>query len=229
MNQISPYLICLLILSCQIKNHKNESSKENQSNLTVETHSLDTLLNTKDYLALSNKNGMVKVIDENDVDKFPTFEYLIGYQGKAIIGKNLDYNDVKIYKKYLPNTFFKDFPAKIYKGELAEPDFSTDPEAKRFITRIKNECKNGINFAGHYTLVTWGCGSPCQSSVVVNRKTGKIFSGFGTALGSKFRKDSKMIITNVGAIDTTTHLIKVCAYCNVNHKIWTGEKFEELE
>src|ERR1035438_1603912 len=41
----------------------------------------------------------------------------------------------------------------------------------------------GPNFAGHYTIVTWGCGSSCVSAVVVNANTGAVhrlpFSNIG--------------------------------------------------
>ena len=189
----------------------------------------DTLLKTDNYLVVGDKLAKVKVVKENEVDNFPTFEILMKYRNDVIIGENIDYDNVRIYKKYQPQTSFKDYPADIYQGKLADPDFSTDPDAKRFISQIKNECANGINFAGQYTLVTWGCGSPCQSGVVVDRKTGKIFGGYGTSLGSEFRKDSKMIIRNVGAIDTSTNLIEVSAFYEVNHEIWTGLEFKEVE
>ena len=234
MKGILTYLTCFLILSCQ---SDKDNSEKGELNITDSTKTdtqqkesqPDTLLNTDGYLILGDKLAKVKVVNENEVDIFPTFEILIGYGNDVIIGENIDYDKLKIYKKYQPKTAFKDYPAVIYEGKLADPDFSTNPDAKRFITRIKTECANGINFAGHYTLVTWGCGSPCQSGVVVDRKTGKIFDGYGTSLGSEFRKDSKMIIRNVGAIDTTTNLIEVCAYCEVNHEIWTGAEFKEIE
>lgn len=64
---------------------------------------------------------------------------------------------------------------------------------------------------------------------MVNRITGEIFGGYGTALGAKFRKDSKLLIRNIEAVDTTTNLIKVCAYCDVNHEVWAGKEFVEVE
>ena len=235
MKRILTYLICILILSCQLKTEQKNIVKTevNESpTLTIDTANngkLDTLLNTNDYLILGKKLAKVKVVRDDEIDNFPTFEILISYQDEVIIGENIDYSELEIYRKYHPKTSFKDYQVPIYEGKLADPDFSTNPDTKRFITRIKNECAKGINFAGQYTLVTWGCGSPCQSGVVVDRKTGVIFGGYGTSLGSEFRKDSKMIIRNVGAIDTTRNLIDVCAYCEVNHKIWTGREFKKVE
>lgn len=226
MIRLISYLTCFFILSCQSQTDKTESSI---AEVLQEKNKLDTLLNTNDYLILGDKSAKVKVVNENEVNNFPNFEILIEYRNDVIIGENIHSDNLKIYRKYRPKKTFEDYPADFYSGELAYPDFSTNPEAKRFITRIKNECANGINFAGHYTLVTWGCGSPCQSGVIVDRKTGKIYNGFSTSLGSEFKKDSKMIIRNVGAIDTTTNLIEVCAYCEVSHEIWTGTEFIEIE
>ncbi|WP_051568652.1 hypothetical protein [Crocinitomix catalasitica] len=228
------YLSCFLIMSCQPK--KNDSvygELDNSDSLTtkirLEKNQIDTLLNTEDYLIIGDKRAKVKIVDNNEVEDFPTFKILLEYKNDVIIGENIVYDKLKIYKKYHPQTTFKDYPSEVYKGKLAEPDFSTEPDAKHFRTRINNECANGINFAGQYTLVIWGCGSPCQSGVVVNRKTGEIFGGYGTSLGSEFKKDSKMIIRNIGALDTSTKLIEVCAYCEVNHEIWTGTEFEEVQ
>ena len=217
------------MLSCLSKRDKLKETESVITEFSKGEDGPDTLLNTNNYLILGNRLAKVKIVTEEEVDNFPTFRTLFGYRDDVIIGKNIDYEGVEIYRKYSPQTVFEDYLVSIYEGELADPDFSTNPDAKRFITTIKNECSNGINFAGHYTLVIWGCGSPCQSGVVVDRKTGKIYGGYLTALGSEFKKDSKMIIRNIGAIDNRTNLIEVCSYCDVNHEIWTGTEFKEIE
>ena len=134
----------------------------------------------------------------------------------------------KNYEKYNPASSFQDYAVEIYKGKLASPDFSTNPDSKRFRTRIINACNEGINFAGHFTLVIWGCGTACQNSVIIDRKTGHIYDGFITSRGAEFRKDSKMIIMNIGALDKETNLIELCASCGeLSHEIWTGKEFEK--
>lgn len=224
------FLIFLLSQSCQTRENKviNEVTTNSTQPIKPEVK-LDTLLNSKEYLILGKELANVKVIQEGQGENFPTFDTLATYRNDLIIGENINEKGLKIFRKYHPKSTFEDYKVEVYKGELAAPDFSTDPDAKRFITRITNECKNGINFAGHYTLVIWGCGSPCQNGVVVDRKTGAILGNYGTSLGSKFRKDSRMIIRNVGAIDTISNLVKVCSYCEVDHAIWTGKEFKEIE
>ncbi len=189
----------------------------------------DTLLNSKDYLVLGNKLAMVKVVQENELDNFPSFEVLGRYQSDIIIGKDMGKGLWKVYRKYQPQTTFKDYPANSYQGKLADPDFSTHPESKNFKTRISDACAKGVNFAGHYTLVVWGCGATCQRAVVVDRKTGEIFEGFHAALGAEYKNDSKMIIKNVGAIDSDSSLIEVCAFCVVHHEVWTGTEFKKVD
>ena len=34
----------------------------------------------------------------------------------------------------------------------------------------------GPNFAGHYIVVTWPCGSPCEMMAIVDAATGKVYS-----------------------------------------------------
>ncbi|WP_086478452.1 MULTISPECIES: hypothetical protein [Arenibacter] len=189
----------------------------------------DTLLNSNNYLVLGNKQATVKVIHENKLDSFPAYEVLGTYQSDIIIGKGMDKGSWKIFRKYQPQTNFKDFPAGIYQGKLAAPNFSSYPESESFKSRIQEACKKGINFAGHYTLVVWGCGATCQRAVVVDRKTGEIFEGFHAALGAEYKNDSKMIIKNVGAIDSDSSLIELCAFCVVHHEVWTGTEFKKVD
>ncbi|GAB1308528.1 hypothetical protein KH5_12110 [Urechidicola sp. KH5] len=132
------------------------------------------------------------------------------------------------FKLFMSSQTFEKYKVEIYKGELLDPDFSTNKKAKRFITQIKNECEKGINFAGKYTLVLWGCGSSCQYSMVIDRLTGKIYDGIMTSFGLEFKKDSTLIITNIGAIDPETNMIETCSYCNVTHELWIGNKFKRL-
>lgn len=68
-----------------------------------------------------------------------------------------------------------DYPAtEIFKGIPAKVDLNSDDQAHSFRTRLRQGAKEGPNFAGHYTLVFWGCGSSCQMFAVVDAKTGKV-------------------------------------------------------
>lgn len=70
---------------------------------------------------------------------------------------------------------FKNYPVQeIYKGKPV-PAKPVGGRARKFRTRIKLGAKEGPNFAGHYTIVLWGCGSDCSGIAFVNAKTGEVF------------------------------------------------------
>jgi len=225
-----------VIVSCQldsVSGRTDQIAEEDSDKVVIQQVEpiLDTLINTTEYLILGVKNDTseIKIVDSNEILGFPTFEILAEYGEDVIIGKNFNYGNLRICSRYNPKFSFDGFKVNVYTGKLSNPDFSTNPGAKRFITRIKSACEKGVNFAGHYTLAIWGCGSGCQSGVVVDRKTGEIYDGYGTSWGSKFKIDSQLIVRNIGALDTATNLIEYCAYCNVNTEIWTGKEFKDIK
>lgn len=82
---------------------------------------------------------------------------------------------------------FEDFPvAEIFKGTPAPPSLIT-PGERMYRTRIRNGVTKGEgvwrdksqqpgpNFAGHYIIVRWMCGSPCGMMAVVDALTGKVY------------------------------------------------------
>jgi hypothetical protein len=142
-----------------------------------------------------------------------------------IESEKIDNSNDNVSNQLSPNHDFENFKVDLYEGTLADPDFNTAPEAKQFITRITEACANGINFAGKYTLVIWGCGTSCQSGVVVDRTNGKIYEGYYSSLGSEFKKDSRMIIINSGLIDETTNVIDDQNMVDLSVELWNGSEF----
>ena len=66
-----------------------------------------------------------------------------------------------------------------------------------FRTRLIEGAKKGPNFAGHYTVVTWGCGTNCAVVAIVDAKTGIVhFAPFILNVGGKFKIDSNLFIVN---------------------------------
>ncbi len=89
------------------------------------------------------------------------------------------------------------------KGKPA-PAKPVSADAKRYRTAIKEGAKEGPNFAGRSTIVTWGCGSACLMFAIVDGTTGRVFvAPFTVSLGGHFgqvedlidyRPDSKLLI-----------------------------------
>jgi hypothetical protein len=55
-------------------------------------------------------------------------------------------------------------------------DIQSAEFGKAFRTVLIRAAKRGPNFAGHYRVVVWGCGSSCSSFAVVNLITGRILA-----------------------------------------------------
>ena len=63
-----------------------------------------------------------------------------------------------------------------FSGKPALPLFKTAAE-RVSRTAIRDSAQKGPNFAGHYTIVEWGCGAGCVAIVTVDAKTGAIYHG----------------------------------------------------
>ncbi len=72
---------------------------------------------------------------------------------------------------------FDAFPASpSFHGVPASPVLRTAGQ-RLFRTRIREGAKEGPNFAGHYTIADWGCGTACESMVVIDAQTGAVYEG----------------------------------------------------
>jgi hypothetical protein len=91
------------------------------------------------------------------------------------------YNEVTIRPSDLPSDAprFEKFPAKRYTGKNATVDLFSDPLTKAYRTRIKEWSKERPNFAGHFILATWGCGTDCTQLAIIDVITGKVFHPSG--------------------------------------------------
>ena len=121
-------------------------------------------------------------------------------------------------------------------------------QQRLFRTRIRNGVSKGLgvwngswkdplkssgpNFAGHYYVIRWGCGSNCLMMAVVDAKDGKVhgppLNGAGTELYVSmdpmsdveidFRRDSSLIV-----------LHNACRYarreCGVYYFNWQNDEF----
>lgn len=88
-----------------------------------------------------------------------------------------------------------------FKGEPATP-LLDNPTARRYRTTIREAAKRGSNFAGHYTIAMWGCGTECIEIAIVNEKTGKVYAPphlSGGVTEPYFRIDSRLLVTEEGS------------------------------
>lgn len=70
---------------------------------------------------------------------------------------------------------FTDYPVReIFKGRPARVRLDSR-QARLFRTRLREGAAAGPNFAGHYTVVQWGCGTGCAGMGIVDARTGKVY------------------------------------------------------
>lgn len=78
---------------------------------------------------------------------------------------------------------FKNYPTtEIYKGKIAPPKLTREekesPLGEKLLYSLENYNPE-VNFAGHYIVETYSCGMWCHYSVILDAKTGKIYSWNG--------------------------------------------------
>jgi len=79
-------------------------------------------------------------------------------------------------------------------------DLSSHPDARLYRTKLQEGAALGPNFAGRYSLVSWGCGTECQMIGIVDLPTGEVLGIEGerhfpiASRGVEFRLSSKLLI-----------------------------------
>lgn len=72
--------------------------------------------------------------------------------------------------------FAKYASASVFHGPVQLPHFKDRDRAfADYRTRISDGMRQGANFAGHYALIGWGCGTSCKVYVVGDVITGRMF------------------------------------------------------
>lgn len=77
-------------------------------------------------------------------------------------------------KRPLPR--FEDYPVSLrFRGKAPPPKISS-ARARLYRTRISEGAQEPPNFAGHYTIVTWGCGASCKGLAIVDARNGQVYT-----------------------------------------------------
>lgn len=153
-------------------------------------------------------------------------------EGSVIIYGDTTIQEDKIREvliKFEPYITFDDFKVSI-ENVKAKLDLNSHELGRQFKTAIRESYNDTENlFAGHYIFATWGCGSPCQMNVLIDKRTGKIYDAPDSSVGSEFKKDSRMLIINPP--EEGNYYYNGCIYCKpeiyvLNEK---SKKFEKKE
>jgi hypothetical protein len=71
---------------------------------------------------------------------------------------------------------FADYPVFRWFGKIAPLNQRSHPLARKYRTLIREQMKEaGVNFAGHFTLASVGCGAGCSITAIIDAHTGRAF------------------------------------------------------
>jgi len=112
---------------------------------------------------------------------------------------------------------------------LSAIDFSSHPDAEDFKTRLEYSLNEPANFAGHYILTSWGCGTMCQMLAVIDVHNGEVFFPLASSLGVCYRADSSLLIMNpLDEIAIQDFGEDMPAWLKIGYYRWDGEKMQLL-
>ena len=113
-------------------------------------------------------------------------------------------------------------------------DLKSDRLARLYRTRLRNAAQTGPNFADHYTLASWGCGSSCQVWAIIDAKTGRVFPKLlQSTAGAEFYPDSRLLILDsprkVREMFSGQDPPATCAVCGTPAAfVWREDQWEPL-
>jgi hypothetical protein len=80
----------------------------------------------------------------------------------------------KVNAQNANHPLFSDFPVSTtYTGQSHNPNLAT-PQAQKFRSRLIEGASEKANFAGHYIVIQWGCGTGCVSGAVLDALSGHV-------------------------------------------------------
>jgi hypothetical protein len=128
-------------------------------------------------------------------------------------------------------TFGEFDTAEAFNGPAAPP-LIRSPAQKKFEAQIRRQSTLPANFAGHYKIAEWGCGSSCVSIAIVNLKTGEVHDGPFSTLGYgsaytyeggfeelEYKASSRLLVVRGCPEDKN---------CGTYYFEWKGNHFERL-
>jgi len=134
---------------------------------------------------------------------------------------------------------FTQYAARVEKIKNVKVNLKSHKNANMFRTNLRNAAKEGVNFAGHYILTTWGCGTNCSQSAIIDARTGRVFfpnelegAGFGfcelpdDTEPAVYKANSRLLVLSGfkgGDLEREN------SRCGIYYFEWTGTNFKQLK
>lgn len=132
---------------------------------------------------------------------------------------------------------FEDFRITVFKGTPARPDVSTHRRSRLFRTELREAASLGANFAGHYRLTSWGCGTACFQWAVIDLKSGQVFHPKNLASTDHVSVQEDLFEGGIQAVHVRadSRLLVVMGEINQNPKmrgiswfVWNGKVLKRI-
>jgi hypothetical protein len=125
---------------------------------------------------------------------------------------------------------FLEFRVDTFRGKKTPINYKSHLLARQFRTIITDTYKNaGLNFAGHYSIVTWGCGTNCEYGAIVDLQTGIVYAIPTASGGYGYKKNSRLLVVNP---PDSSGFYDDCIYC-LPPELWVWvdrqKKFKRLD
>jgi len=135
----------------------------------------------------------------------------------------------------LHSLHFQNYPAfDTLQGSVAPVDLQSHKWAPRFRTVLRDGASHGPNFAGAFTIVTWGCGSSCRMLAVVDGRSGRVYGPWlQYMVAVAFKRSSRLLLVDppdsVLAIFGKHVVNDRCVVCGTpGAYVWDKDHFEPL-
>tara|TARA_R110000772_G_scaffold190758_2_gene301559 strand:- start:1389 stop:2927 length:1539 start_codon:yes stop_codon:yes gene_type:complete len=126
---------------------------------------------------------------------------------------------------------FSDYKVAQSNSVLNAVDLSSHPDAINFRTRLEDNINSAANFAGHYILTSWGCGTMCQMNALIDVLTGEVLfpADFTSSYGSCFKADSNLVILNpIDEFYLDSFDGEPPSWFKVGYYLWDGQEMQLL-
>ena len=119
-------------------------------------------------------------------------------------------------------------------------NFAGHPKARKFRTNLNAAPATGkVDFAGHFIIAEWGCGSGCTQAAIIDAKTGKVFFpqvlweviagdiSLGEVDMLTYKKDSRLLVI-AGYHGKKTPGSDIAPH-GISYFEWTGKELKLLK
>lgn len=159
-------------------------------------------------------NGLIKVSIENKKISSPVkhIEVVLTPKEKELADLIIEKFNSDISQKSKCEQQVDNKPDIIkYTGKISAVNFETQPKAKEYYTLITNGVATGPNFAGHYYLARWGCGTDTVSYAIIDVINGDIVAYEG-CIGQYSLRSNYDLNTRILVLDPVTAGNKIKYY-----------------